>query len=502
VRSPVAHLQSTVGNLAVAKLLRQRQMESTPTSGVRGNFEIRPAGDYFESEADRMADEALRMGESSGLHKPRASPTAAGQRGSAGGILPTTGEPLPDSLRAHYESRFGHDFSGVRVHTSALAAQSARALGASAYAAGGDIVFGRGQFAPETAEGKQLLAHELAHVVQQDRGQVGPSIQRRLFITADKGHEKDADLALRILEPGSGLTLQQDKKTGEVSVKAQIPQPPSPALAIELLTIINDSKQDAEIHVGQKNSPGYNIEFGAFPLDATDYDKGIGKALVQQVRIDEVAAMEKGVPGGGAFKLAHEIWENYSAHSAKELQADKESKGQGRGAMHDRVHDAAEAQANLVASELIGPGERRRIFFVPIGDPPKIRRSVEDMKEYFLVWDMRFGDDKIFNAHKADRIRVSTYTLAGFDADIIAKIANDMKKNPTAVALMEGFASGKRSAAENEELAKRNIAMVIEMVFQKAHQDSVVSHDRFIVVGARSTANQNTIVVTIEQPSN
>jgi hypothetical protein len=65
------------------------------------------------------------------------------------------------------ESRFSHDFSQVRIHTDALAAQSADAVNALAYTVGGDVVFGAGQYAPSSMEGQHLLAHELTHVVQQ-----------------------------------------------------------------------------------------------------------------------------------------------------------------------------------------------------------------------------------------------------------------------------------------------------------------------------------------------
>lgn len=67
------------------------------------------------------------------------------------------------------ESRFDHDFSRVRVHTDSSSASSARALGASAYTQGHHIVFGAGRYVPYTSEGRRLLAHELTHVVQNDR---------------------------------------------------------------------------------------------------------------------------------------------------------------------------------------------------------------------------------------------------------------------------------------------------------------------------------------------
>ena len=64
------------------------------------------------------------------------------------------------------ESRFGHDFSQVRVHRDAKAAESARAVNALAYTVGEDVVFGTGQYAPGSSTGQRLLAHELTHVVR------------------------------------------------------------------------------------------------------------------------------------------------------------------------------------------------------------------------------------------------------------------------------------------------------------------------------------------------
>ena len=80
------------------------------------------------------------------------------------------GSPLPESARRFFEPRFGHGFSEVRIHTNEKAAESARAVGALAYTVGHDIFFGAQQFAPETPPGKSLLAHELTHVLQHERG--------------------------------------------------------------------------------------------------------------------------------------------------------------------------------------------------------------------------------------------------------------------------------------------------------------------------------------------
>ena len=77
------------------------------------------------------------------------------------------GQALDRATREFFSARFGHDFANVRVHADTAAAESARALNALAYTVGRDVVFGAGQYAPGTRAGKQLLAHELTHVVQQ-----------------------------------------------------------------------------------------------------------------------------------------------------------------------------------------------------------------------------------------------------------------------------------------------------------------------------------------------
>ncbi|NMG11604.1 DUF4157 domain-containing protein [Brasilonema sp. UFV-L1] len=82
-------------------------------------------------------------------------------------VLREPGQPLDKETRGFMESRFGRDFSSVRVHTDGNAAESALAVNALAYTVGHDIVFGTGLYRPQITEGKQLLAHELTHTVQQ-----------------------------------------------------------------------------------------------------------------------------------------------------------------------------------------------------------------------------------------------------------------------------------------------------------------------------------------------
>lgn len=89
------------------------------------------------------------------------------------------GRSLPAPVRAFMHAHFRYDFGHVRIHDDARAAEAARSVGALAYALGSDIVFGRGAFRPQTPAGLHLVAHELAHVIQQDRE---PSSSRQRYV--------------------------------------------------------------------------------------------------------------------------------------------------------------------------------------------------------------------------------------------------------------------------------------------------------------------------------
>lgn len=107
-------------------------------------------------------------------------------------VLRSPGQPLDAGARSFMESRFGHDFSGVRVHTGGRAAESARSVNALAYTVGRDIVFGSGQYAPSTMAGKMLLAHELTHTVQQ--GQKKQLFTKEIEIALpDDRYEREAN---------------------------------------------------------------------------------------------------------------------------------------------------------------------------------------------------------------------------------------------------------------------------------------------------------------------
>jgi lysozyme family protein len=136
------------------------------------SYAMSTPGDVFEQEADRVAEQVMRMPEPT---RPRACACGGGCPRCRSGrdapavsqTLSSPGQPLDSATRQFMESRFGRDFSQVRVHTGPRADDAARAVQARAFASNRDLVFGAGQYDPHGSEGRRLLAHELTHVVQQ-----------------------------------------------------------------------------------------------------------------------------------------------------------------------------------------------------------------------------------------------------------------------------------------------------------------------------------------------
>ena len=106
-------------------------------------------------------------------------------------VLNEPGHPLDAGIRAFMEPRFDQDFSAVRVHTGERAARSTRTVDALAYTVGHDVVFGSGQYAPATPAGRHLMAHELAHVVQQQAG-LASGLQRQATSNGSTVEEEKA----------------------------------------------------------------------------------------------------------------------------------------------------------------------------------------------------------------------------------------------------------------------------------------------------------------------
>lgn len=212
---------------------------------VQPKLAIGPVDDPLEREADRIADQMMgtpspapsiagaplqlsRMcadcaaeDEAPTLQRKPASlsaPAAGYAPGAVSKALGSSGQPLDAAARAYFEPRFGHDFSRVRIHNDTVAHQAATAVNAQAFTVGSKLVFAAGRYAPQTQQGKQLLAHELTHVVQQSGGQwshltstlSAGVIQRQV---ANQGEEIPAK---------TKTSTEQDCGTGEVEGHVQI----------------------------------------------------------------------------------------------------------------------------------------------------------------------------------------------------------------------------------------------------------------------------------------
>jgi hypothetical protein len=179
------------------------QVFANSPAGIQAKLAVSTPGDSYEQEAERVATQVMGNSDSgkggidlgsaefSGscwaphLQPPPNLPTTLPQTSESSeamqsrivrDALSEPGRPLQPATRDFMEARLRNDFGQVRIHTTTKAAESARALGARAFTLGRDVVFGAGQYAPEAAEGRRLLIHELTHVAQQRR--VGTVVQR------------------------------------------------------------------------------------------------------------------------------------------------------------------------------------------------------------------------------------------------------------------------------------------------------------------------------------
>lgn len=268
----ILHLERAIGNQAVQRMLQTHTEELnaglTGTAPPRFGHDLsrisihpRAAGslqkklainepwDQHEQEADRISDQVTRMEapdiarnappaiqrlgtrlqkelaakhlqrlctecEEEALHR-KAVPTGASvgrdqvlSQADAKVNAVSGGQPLSNEERAFFEPRFGVDFSRVRIHTDGPADTAARAVGALAYTHGSDIVFRESQYRPHTHAGRQLLAHELTHVVQQG---AAPHIQHRSVNENGERHVQSSELYI-------GMTNHVQRWPGDAMV--------------------------------------------------------------------------------------------------------------------------------------------------------------------------------------------------------------------------------------------------------------------------------------------
>lgn len=226
-------LQRVLGNRSVVKILA-----GINSGRVQAKMYVSAPGDRYEREADSAAaDVVKRISAPDSLTAPEGEvsqaqhPAGAGNAGGGGAAVPPVlesairqarasgGQAISTRIRERMEDAFGNDFTGVKIHTGAGADRISRSLGARAFTVGRDVFFRRGEFSPQSPGGRELLAHELAHVVQQNGGAVRPKrspgagaavIQCKLAAVGARAHLRRFTLL------SSEYTVIENKKIGSV----------------------------------------------------------------------------------------------------------------------------------------------------------------------------------------------------------------------------------------------------------------------------------------------
>jgi hypothetical protein len=210
-QNSVLSLQRSIGNQGVLSLLN--------SGAIKAKLRVSQPGDADEIEADRVAESVVsapaiaassksasggvihrrcacpagghacpeceieEVEGAKGIHRKTGTSSSASLEVSENfvhGLGP--GQPMDSGVRKTMEGLFSHDFEDVRVHTDSNASQSAHSINARAFTAGRDVIFAPGEYSPQTRKGKELLAHELTHVVQQSKTAkgTGAKVHRRV----------------------------------------------------------------------------------------------------------------------------------------------------------------------------------------------------------------------------------------------------------------------------------------------------------------------------------
>jgi len=246
----ILHFQRTIGNQALQRLMHSNIKFDFAKLPTQSKLKISQPGDTYEQEADTVAQQVMRISESNHIGLEEANKeerisckclSCEMKKGGGGGekvkisrkpstvfgfetsnkatnkindVLSSHGAPLNNDTKKFMESRFGYDFSNVRIHTDAQAVESAQSLNSLAYTVENDIVFSSGTYMHGTIRGRQLLAHELAHVVQQQKLDKSVLLLQRQPNNPNAGLQDEAKKSVKdtidyYLETGSKLAVRE-----------------------------------------------------------------------------------------------------------------------------------------------------------------------------------------------------------------------------------------------------------------------------------------------------
>jgi len=227
-------LQGAIGNQATLRLLSRCAQAEKLQCRPRVSDPQDPAEQQAEQVAAKVARAPARSapsGASGGHAHQEAAPDVLAQIQSAG-----SGAQLPRATRDQMEPRFGADFGAVRVHSDSRAHALAQVLDARAFTFGSEIFFAKGEFAPESDEGKYLIAHELTHVVQQ--GHAGHAA----LLRQEQGPTAATDAAPMPEQAAENQPAadEQDEETEEITFQAEYSVSACEQTAPDLIALAGD----------------------------------------------------------------------------------------------------------------------------------------------------------------------------------------------------------------------------------------------------------------------
>lgn len=580
----VLHLQRTIGNRAVNRLIR--------SGAIQAKLTIGKPNDIYEKEADRVADRVMSMPETSLAQRKSTCPecperkeiqakplaeqitplvqrqaeeeeevqakqqvqrqteeeeelqtkplaqrqveeeeeeplqakAVSGQTPEVSTDIESSidgmkggGQPLSESTRAFFEPRFGADFSQVRVHNDSRAANTAQSINAKAFTTGNNIAFNSGQYSPETSSGKNLLAHELTHVVQQDNksnsslhkkhkkvgktASNGRLIQRRVYVSG--AVEADTNEYVNLLGTAAGYSLTRTFRNPQVRIIRIRPgNPPSPSARSQLKKMIDHPTQHAEVHVGTAQ-PG--VAVGAFP---------IAPSMIQLVDIDDIRNLNATTPGAGTAKAYHELFENWTHHGAGTP---------GFGVSHEQ---GVEIESSVV-EELGTPGRRMagrdqlQPILPPAGMPAgNYLRARSEFTTYFLelIYRVNPGNDfQLVRSQRIPKVQVSQNVVNQFGPGIIAipaggnvilnRVVADLNANADRTVAIEAFTDSTGSHSLNLRLSRERAESARAYLIGRgiaANRINIIGRGETNFVDTNGTAagraNNRRVVLTVHRP--
>ena len=241
-RDPLAQVGCREGDASCAGAHASALRRATDANPARARGSLLRLQREYGNRFVRRVVDLSRKGQGEGDVTPEVEAAIQRERGG--------GQALDSAARAHIEPAMGADFSGVRVHTGGQADTLNRTLSARAFTTGQDIFFKQGEYSPGSSSGRELLAHELTHVVQQD----GDRVKRKLTVgAADDQYEQEADRVARQVmsetdaaqrqaeedtdeEPSQGsLQTQSAYRSPALQMRARLSTMPAPGLSRQML---------------------------------------------------------------------------------------------------------------------------------------------------------------------------------------------------------------------------------------------------------------------------